>query len=120
MTHKLRSEMSSQNIDTSADIRFESLTLLEGFVILDLNRSKKGEKNNVTIDKTITRSCNILRVFTAKKIFQLIHEFCDYPPYSHQKRRLQVHVRNSLTEAVLMDTNDQRPIAKIRKRITPL
>ena len=37
MTHKLRSEMSSQKIDTSADIIFGSLALLEGFVILDLN-----------------------------------------------------------------------------------
>ena len=36
MTQKLRSEMSSQKIDTSADIRFGSQTLLEGFVILDL------------------------------------------------------------------------------------
>ena len=36
MTHKLRSEMSSQKIDTSADIMFGSLALLEGFVILDL------------------------------------------------------------------------------------
>ena len=37
MNHKLRSEMSPQKIDTSADIIFGSLTLLEGFVILDLN-----------------------------------------------------------------------------------
>ena len=37
MTHKLSSEMSSQKIDLSADIRFGSLTLLGGFVILDLN-----------------------------------------------------------------------------------
>ena len=36
MTHKLRSEMSFQKIDTSADIIFGSLTFLEGFVILDL------------------------------------------------------------------------------------
>ena len=32
MTHKLRSEMSSQKIDTSADIIFGSLTFQEGFV----------------------------------------------------------------------------------------
>ena len=37
MTYKLSSEMSSQKIDLSADIRFGSLTLLGGFVILDLN-----------------------------------------------------------------------------------
>ena len=36
MTHKLRSEMSSQKIDTSADIIFGSLNFLEGFVNLDL------------------------------------------------------------------------------------
>ena len=32
MTHKRKSEMSSQKIDTSADIHFGSLALLEGFV----------------------------------------------------------------------------------------
>ena len=36
MTHNLISEMSSQKIGTSADIKYGSLTLLEGFVILDL------------------------------------------------------------------------------------
>ena len=36
MNHKLSSEMSPQKIDTSADIIFGSVTLLEGFVILDL------------------------------------------------------------------------------------
>ena len=41
MTHKLRSKMFSQKIDTSADIIFESLTLLEGFVILDLKSSER-------------------------------------------------------------------------------
>ena len=36
MTHKLRSEMSSQKIDTSADIIVGSLTFPEGLFILDL------------------------------------------------------------------------------------
>ena len=36
MTHKLKSETSSQKIGVSADISFGSLTLLGGFVILDL------------------------------------------------------------------------------------
>ena len=36
MTHKLRSEMSSQKINTTADVIFGSVTVLEGFVILDL------------------------------------------------------------------------------------
>ena len=40
MTRKLSSEMSSQKIDLSADIRYGSLTLLGGFVILDLKASK--------------------------------------------------------------------------------
>ena len=43
MTHKLRSNMSSQKIDTSSDISFGSLTLLEGFVILDLNVSYNNQ-----------------------------------------------------------------------------
>ena len=47
MTHKLRSEMSSKKIDTSADIIFGSLTLLEGFVILDLKRSSQPQDVNV-------------------------------------------------------------------------
>ena len=42
MTHKLSSEMSSQKIDLSADIRFGSLTLLGGFVILDLKDALGG------------------------------------------------------------------------------
>ena len=73
MTHKLRSEMSSQKIDTSADIRFESLTLLEGFVILDLNlcyysllshccnsneSSRKNLRTKVTPDLHLTYSKN--------------------------------------------------------------
>ena len=40
MTHKLSSKMSSEKIDTSADIRFGSLTLLGGFVILDLKEGR--------------------------------------------------------------------------------
>ena len=36
MTRKLKSETSSQKIDVSADIIPGSLTLLTGFVILDL------------------------------------------------------------------------------------
>ena len=39
MTNKQRSEMFSQKIDTSADIIIRSLTLLEGFVILDLKHA---------------------------------------------------------------------------------
>ena len=42
MTDKLKSEMSSQKINTTADIMFWSLTLLEGFVILDLKCEKNG------------------------------------------------------------------------------
>ena len=42
MTHKLKSETSSQRIDVAVDIIFGSLTLLEGFVILDL---KEGSFN---------------------------------------------------------------------------
>ena len=37
MTRKLKSETSTQKIDVSADIIFESLTLQSDFVILDLN-----------------------------------------------------------------------------------
>ena len=49
MNHKLRSEMSSQKIDTSADIIFESLTLLEGFVILDL-KYENCVRNSISSD----------------------------------------------------------------------
>ena len=37
---------------------------------------------------------------------------CEYPTYSRPERRPQAHARNSLTEAVLTDTPDPRPIAK--------
>ena len=52
MNHKLRLEMYYQKIDTSADIIFGSLTLLEGFVILDLK-----ETNFTLTTKTLT-ICN--------------------------------------------------------------
>ena len=38
MTRNLKSETSSQKIDVSADIIFESLTLQSDFVILDLKQ----------------------------------------------------------------------------------
>ena len=41
MTRKLKSETSSQKIDVSADIIPGSLTLLTGFVILDLKWARK-------------------------------------------------------------------------------
>ena len=62
MTLKLRSEMSSQKIDTSADIRFESLTLLEGFVILDLNT-----RNTCFTTKLLKQGyqyCNLRKAFS--------------------------------------------------------
>ena len=49
MTHKLRSEMSSQKIDTFADIRFGSLTLLEGFVILKGSWQNSKENIEMTV-----------------------------------------------------------------------
>ena len=52
MTNKRKSEMSSQKIDTSADINFGSLTLLEGFVILDL---KEGKLVQVVVEENVAQ-----------------------------------------------------------------
>ena len=54
MTHKLRSELSSQTIYTSADIIFGSRTFLEGFVILDLKiTSHRLVKNKMNTAKSV-------------------------------------------------------------------
>ena len=50
MTHKLKSETSSQKIDVSADIIPGSLTLLTGFVIFDLNRWWDGGGPSLNAD----------------------------------------------------------------------
>ena len=63
MNHKLRSEMSPQKIDTSPDIIFGSLTLLEGFVILDLN-------NNFQYQSTQFKFC----IDIAKSFLQMPYE----------------------------------------------
>ena len=68
MTHKLRSEMSSQKIYLSADIRFGSLTLLGGFVILDLKRLKSSTKIALAHDLTLLNTHRII-CYLLKKSF---------------------------------------------------
>ena len=58
MTRKLKSETSSQKIDVSADIIFESLTLQSDFIILDLKGLVKLQKNFfqlILIEKPVMR-----------------------------------------------------------------
>ena len=93
MTHKLRSEMSSHKIDLSADIRFGSLTNLEGFVILDLKCSKtcyfahfsleNSNSRAITHALTNTPAPVAIIIFSVTKM-KLENKLCPHRSYGFQ------------------------------------